>query len=121
MTSSIPVLLLKTKSSPGDSYEDLFSQSHHDGLSFAPTFVPVLQHNFIDTGMRQVEALLRERRIGTGQHDEYGGLIFTSQRAVEAFVKLVEDGKQGRLLFLERIDLVVGQLVRLLTDFGLFG
>lgn len=98
MTPSIPVLLLKTKSSPGDAYEDLFSASQHDGLSFAPEFVPVLQHTFLDAGMKQVEALLRDRRIGTGPQAEYGGLIFTSQRAVEAFVKLVQDGKQGALV-----------------------
>lgn len=94
-SSAIPVLLLKTKSSPGDSYEDLFSESQHNGVSFAPTFVPVLLHRFDDAGMSQVGGLLRDRRIGNGEHHEYGGLIFTSQRAVEAFAKLVEDGRRG--------------------------
>ncbi|KAF4457297.1 Uroporphyrinogen-III synthase [Fusarium albosuccineum] len=89
----IPVLLLKTRSSPGDSYEDLFSESGGDGAGFAPQFVPVLLHQFLDAGMKEVAALLRERRIGNQEHHQYGGLIFTSQRAVEAFVKLVEGGK----------------------------
>ncbi|KAM5352117.1 hypothetical protein ACJ41O_004840 [Fusarium nematophilum] len=91
--SRIPVLLLKTKSSPGDSYEDLFGVSGSDGVGFAPQFVPVLLHQFLDEGMREMAALLREGRIGNEGHHQYGGLIFTSQRAVEAFVKLVEDGK----------------------------
>ncbi|KAF9770636.1 hypothetical protein IL306_011796 [Fusarium sp. DS 682] len=93
--SKIPVLLLKTRSNPGDSYEDLFSESNINGIGFAPQFVPVLLHNFLDDGMKEVAALLRDRRIGNQEHHEYGGLIFTSQRAVEAFVKLVEDGKAG--------------------------
>jgi uroporphyrinogen-III synthase len=93
--SKIPVLLLKTRSSPGDSYEDLFSETSADGIGFSPQFVPVLLHQFYGEGMKKVAALLRERRIGNQEHHEYGGLIFTSQRAVEAFVKLVEDGKAG--------------------------
>ncbi|KAG9501412.1 hypothetical protein J7337_007100 [Fusarium musae] len=91
--SKIPVLLLKTRSSPGDSYEDLFSESNINGSGFAPQFVPVLLHQFHSDGMNEVAALLRDRRIGNQEHHEYGGLIFTSQRAVEAFVKLVKDRK----------------------------
>lgn len=94
--SEIPVLLLKTRSSPGDSYEDLFSESNVNASGFAPQFVPVLLHQFHSDGMNEVAALLRDRRIGNQKHHEYGGLIFTSQRAVEAFVKLVEDGKAGK-------------------------
>ncbi|KAK7428679.1 uroporphyrinogen-III synthase [Neonectria magnoliae] len=92
-SSTIPVLLLKTKSSPGDAYEDLFSDSQRNGVSFAPAFVPVLLHRFDDRGMSQIAGLLRDRRIGNGEHYDYGGLVFTSQRAVEAFAKLVEDGR----------------------------
>ncbi|KAM0240906.1 hypothetical protein ACHAP5_007705 [Fusarium lateritium] len=95
-TAKIPILLLKTRSSPGDSYEDLFSESDAHGIGFAPEFVPVLLHQFHDEGMKEVAALLGERRIGNQEHHEYGGLIFTSQRAVEAFVKLVEDGKAAK-------------------------
>ncbi|KAH7029384.1 tetrapyrrole biosynthesis, uroporphyrinogen III synthase [Microdochium trichocladiopsis] len=90
----IPVLLLKTKSAPGDSYQDIFSGKQPDGHpGFEPHFVPVLQHQFLDDGMLQVGGLLQSRQIGTGKECKYGGLIFTSQRAVEAFAKLVEDGK----------------------------
>lgn len=90
----VPVLLLKTKSTPGDAYQDIFSQSQH-GLSFDPSFVPVLEHTFDNQGMAKVESLLTSRRIGTHSGASYGGLIFTSQRAVEAFTKLVQDG-QGK-------------------------
>ncbi|KAI0845345.1 tetrapyrrole biosynthesis, uroporphyrinogen III synthase [Daldinia vernicosa] len=90
----VPVLLLKTKSSPTDAYQDIFSVPNDDGFpSFEPIFVPVLQHRFEDDGMQQFEKLLRERRINRSADSAYGGLIFTSQRAVEAFAKLVDEGK----------------------------
>ncbi|KAI1105430.1 tetrapyrrole biosynthesis, uroporphyrinogen III synthase [Jackrogersella minutella] len=88
----VPVLLLKTKSAPTDAYEDTFS-TPRDGFNFEPTFVPVLQHKFEDDGMQHFEKLLGERQISTGAESAYGGLIFTSQRAVEAFAKLVDEGK----------------------------
>ena len=105
----VPVLLLKTRSSPADAYEDLFSNpsahsrqdagdmepSSSSSLSFEPIFVPVLHHSFRDDGMQRVDALLRGRKIGSSPDCEYGGLVFTSQRAVEGFTKLVEDGKGG--------------------------
>ncbi|KAI1371004.1 tetrapyrrole biosynthesis, uroporphyrinogen III synthase [Hypoxylon crocopeplum] len=91
-STKTPVLLLKTKSTPTDAYEDLFS-TPRDGFDFEPVFVPVLQHRFEDDGMRQFEKLLLERQITKSSDGAYGGLIFTSQRAVEAFAKLVEDGR----------------------------
>ncbi|XXH01112.1 mitogen activated protein kinase [Hypoxylon texense] len=93
-STKIPVLLLKTKSTPTDAYEDIFSTPRDtDGLDFEPTFVPVLQHQFEDDGMQQFGKLLREGQISKGEDSAYGGLIFTSQRAVEAFAKLVDDDK----------------------------
>ncbi|KAI1478512.1 tetrapyrrole biosynthesis, uroporphyrinogen III synthase [Daldinia eschscholtzii] len=89
----VPVLLLKTKSSPTDAYEDIFSTPRDGSPSFEPIFVPVLQHRFEDDGMQQFEKLLRGRRINRSAESDYGGLIFTSQRAVEAFAKLVGEGK----------------------------
>lgn len=90
------MLLLKTKSSPTDAYEDLFSTARpNGGPGFEPVFVPVLHHSFRDDEMRQVDALLRSRRIGPSPDCAYGGLVFTSQRAVEGFAKLVENGKGG--------------------------
>lgn len=90
---SVPVLLLKTKSTPGDGYEDIFSQPTQDGLSFEPSFVPVLEHRFEEDGMAKVTSILRSRMIGRHPGAAYGGLIFTSQRAVEAFTKIVQDGQ----------------------------
>lgn len=88
----IPVLLLKTKSTPGDAYEDLFSSSE-GSLDFEPDFVPVLEHRFEPGGMQQFDSLLQRRHVASSPDSPYGGLIFTSQRAVEAFAKLVLDGK----------------------------
>lgn len=83
-------MLLKTKSSPTDAYEDIFSQPH-DGLSFEPTFVPVLEHKFDEYGMKTVKHALDVGKMGSDQ-DNFGGIIFTSQRAVEAFTRVVQDG-----------------------------
>ncbi|KAK5995782.1 Uroporphyrinogen-III synthase [Cladobotryum mycophilum] len=90
----IPVLLLKTKSTPGDSYEELLSTSHN-GFQFAPRFVPVLLHRFEDEGINRLRSLLRGRRIGANQDCEFGGLIFTSQRAVEVFAHIVQEGPEN--------------------------
>ncbi|KAI0409376.1 uroporphyrinogen-III synthase [Xylaria palmicola] len=87
-----PILLLKTRSSPTDTYEDLFAAPHAT-FSFEPTFVPVLQHCFAEDGLASVRGLLREKRINGDVNSAYGGLIFTSQRAVEAFAQLVDEGQ----------------------------
>ncbi len=105
----IPVLLLKTKSTPSDGYEEYFRSSvsregNEEGggqgndteirvqHAYEPVFVPVLEHRFEEGGMDSVRRALKERKIGTIEGKEYGGLIFTSQRAVEAFAKLVQEG-----------------------------
>ncbi|KAL2268146.1 hypothetical protein VTJ83DRAFT_2992 [Remersonia thermophila] len=90
MASNTPVFLLKTKSVPGDAYEELFS-SPPRGPSFDPIFVPVLEHRFLEDGMARVRHVLQNRLIGTAEGSAYGGLIFTSQRAVEAFTSLVQE------------------------------
>lgn len=90
-----PILLLKTKSIPNDGYEDQFS-AKKDGMPFEPTFVPVLEHKFLDDGLNIVRDLLRKKQIGKEAGSKYGGLIFTSQRAVEAFARLVGEGKGAR-------------------------
>ncbi|EHA52366.1 hypothetical protein MCOR27_004489 [Pyricularia oryzae] len=87
----VPVLLLKTKSTPVDAYEEIFSQTY-EGNAFEPIFIPVLEHRFLDNGMKQVRAVLKEHKIGNGADCQYGGMIFTSQRAVEAFAHLVTEG-----------------------------
>jgi uroporphyrinogen-III synthase len=90
--TKIPVLLLKTKSAPVDLYEELFSTC--DGSRYAPVFVPVLEHRFNSSAVDEV----RQHIVGRGFVPEcqqgratYGALIFTSQRAVEAFAEVVED------------------------------
>jgi uroporphyrinogen-III synthase len=103
----IPVLLLKTKSSPTDAYEDLFSSQSTSKPSFAPTFVPVLQHRFEDTGVNRLRDLLRRKRIGTSPDCDFGGLIFTSQRAVEAFSHVVREDEASKGEFLLFICLIV--------------
>ena len=96
MSKSIPVLFLKTRSSPTDTYEDLFASSTSpNGEPFRPSFIPVLEHRFDDTGLALVRSLLKLRAIGNRPECAYGGLIFTSQRAVEAFASLVSEKKAG--------------------------
>jgi uroporphyrinogen-III synthase len=101
----VPVLLLKTKSSPADAYEELFSKTFSNGdssssLSFEPTFVPVLQHQFDDAGVDKLRTLIRQKRIGTNPDCEFGGIIFTSQRAVEAFAHVVREDEAAKGLSL---------------------
>lgn len=88
----IPVLLLKTKSTPSDGYEEHFS-AVKETASFEPTFVPVLEHKFLEEGQDVVKSLLRDKQIHQESGAKYGGLIFTSQRAVEAFARLVAEGR----------------------------
>ena len=91
--SRVPILFLKTKSTPTDAYEDLFNQQPVDRCHFEPQFVPVLRHSFKDGGVAKVDAALRGREISNKVGAAYGGMIFTSQRAVEAFAAIVEKGK----------------------------
>ncbi|KAH8169023.1 uroporphyrinogen-III synthase hemD domain-containing protein [Sarocladium implicatum] len=101
MSFSQPVLLLKTQSGPKDAYLELFSKPHSSSSStdaahhFSPSFVPVLRHHFRDAELSRVRALLQKRRISAAPDAAFGGMIFTSQRAVEAFASLVEEGKDG--------------------------
>ncbi|KAG5952321.1 hypothetical protein E4U53_001101 [Claviceps sorghi] len=94
---NVPVLLLKTKSTPTDSYEEVLSahalsrKCLHGRLH--PRFVPVLRHRFDDDGIQEIQSLLVHRRISRRPDAKYGGIIFTSQRAVEAFSRVVQDGQ----------------------------
>jgi uroporphyrinogen-III synthase len=87
-----PVLLLKTKSIPTDTYEELFTTL--DNHRYAPIFVPVLEHRFKQDTLKEVHehvtgrGFLPKSKQGLAT---YGALIFTSQRAVEAFTQIVED------------------------------
>lgn len=105
--TKIPVFLLKTKSVPNDGYEERFEEVSFNALKygqremksergFEPIFVPVLEHRFMEEGVKVVKRLLKEREVGKEERKRYGGLIFTSQRAVELFAKLVEEGRDGK-------------------------
>jgi hypothetical protein len=78
------ILLLKTKSSPHDGYDEFFS-----ARNIKPTFIPVLTHVFHNQNLKQIKDLLESCGLNPGHGRRYGGLIFTSQRAVEAFADLL--------------------------------
>ena len=91
--TAIPLLLLKTRTTPIDTYETHFSRS---SSPFTPTFIPVLEHQPNEQNLARIKELLRERRLT----EEYGGVIFTSQRAVEGFARVVgevdEEVRRGK-------------------------
>lgn len=89
-----PILLLKTKSTPTDTYEEYFTASGEG--QFDPMFVPVLEHRFKEDSQQKVKDLVESssfdtRADGDFARVKYGGIIFTSQRAVEAFTQVVRD------------------------------
>ena len=98
-TFQVLILFLKTKSIPIDGYQEYFSTLH--GESYVPEFVPVLEHRLKDDSLSDLSDLIKSRAFGDdnlARGDEssasrYGGIIFTSQRAVEAFVNVVEELK----------------------------
>lgn len=90
--SRTPILLLKTKSAPTDTYEELFLTC--DNYGYAPVFVPVLEHRFKQDALSTVRKHITNRGLVPTSRKglaTYGALIFTSQRAVEAFNEVVED------------------------------
>ena len=97
--NQLPVYLLKTKSSPTDAYEEYFDQLE-DG-KYKPIFVPVLDHILRDDALRTLrrsaerfafaggsEADAR-RKATNNPAKKYGGMVFSSQRAVDAFATVV--------------------------------
>ncbi|KAK2781946.1 hypothetical protein FQN52_001256 [Onygenales sp. PD_12] len=74
-----PIFLLKTKSTPHDGYSEYFSKTYN------PLFVPVLEHRFRTQNLHRVRDLFVSGAISK----LYGGLIFTSQRAVEGFARVL--------------------------------
>lgn len=79
-SSRIPILLLKTRSHPTDAYHTYFTSTT---TAFDPIFVPVLQHAFNAAALNNLATLLPTLS------SQYSGLIFTSQRAVEAFASII--------------------------------
>jgi hypothetical protein len=112
---SPPIFLLKTAATPRDLYEEFFrkefylsTQSH----GYDPVFVPVLSHRMHAENLARVESFFTSHQthqthqnddgddeeekaeVGSfiGENPTYGGMIFTSQRAVEAFRDVLEQG-----------------------------
>jgi len=89
-TPDIPVLLLKTKSIPADGYHEIFAGWNN----YLPTFLPVLEHRFRDDALTWLKNITSDRGFSsdttTPTNSSFGGIIFTSQRAVEAFTAIVE-------------------------------
>ncbi|OJZ81195.1 hypothetical protein ASPFODRAFT_146310 [Aspergillus luchuensis CBS 106.47] len=90
-TNKPPIILLKTKSTPHDNYSDYF---HQPTSNYTPTFIPVLSHNFHTERLRSIRALFTSGQLLPSQKNndrKYGGLIFTSQRAVEGFGRVLAE------------------------------
>lgn len=89
-TSDIPVLLLKTKSIPADGYQDIFAGWNN----YTPSFLPVLEHRFRDDALAWLKTITSGRGFTSDPtvdaESSFGGIIFTSQRAVEVFTLIVE-------------------------------
>lgn len=88
----IPILLLKTKSAPVDAYEEYFSTFEES--RYEPLFVPVLEHRFKQDALEEVRKQLIHgcfTKSDAGGQLSYGSIIFTSQRAVEAFARIIQD------------------------------
>lgn len=97
----IPIYLLKSKSSPTDAYEDYFTKDHNG--EYHTIFVPVLEHMLRDDALRTLrrsaerfafaggspENPEKQRKATNNPAKKYGGIIFTSQRAVEAFATVI--------------------------------
>jgi len=85
-----PVLLLKTRSSPHDGYEEYFNATANG--PFRPIFVPVLEHKLKEDTLHLLHSTVTVGGFSTnyGWRPQYGGIIFTSQRAVEAFGMIVQ-------------------------------
>ncbi|KAF2773630.1 tetrapyrrole biosynthesis, uroporphyrinogen III synthase [Teratosphaeria nubilosa] len=92
-----PIYLLKTKSSPTDTYHDHFATLPTN--QYHPIFIPVLDHMFRDDALRTLRRSAERFAFAGGSpanpaklrkatHNpakKYSGIIFTSQRAVDAF------------------------------------
>lgn len=88
MPDKIPIILLKTKSTPTDRYQEYF-ESLGNG-TYSPIFIPVLQHQLLDSCLSDISNLISTKAFHSSGARKYGGIIFTSQRAVEAFTQIVK-------------------------------
>ncbi|RKF54275.1 Uroporphyrinogen-III synthase [Erysiphe neolycopersici] len=91
MSDEISIIFLKSKNITDDRFQKQFSVIKN-GIKFDTCFVPVIEHKFKEAEINFLRKILHRRRIGKEIGSKYGGLIFTSQRAVEAFASLVLEG-----------------------------
>jgi uroporphyrinogen-III synthase len=89
----VPVLLLKTPSQPIDRYRECLESL--DSGKYQPVFIPVLRHEILPDTIAQLESLLATGafKSTSSTSRRYGGIIFTSQRAVEAFGQVLRNLK----------------------------
>jgi len=109
----LPVYLLKTRSLPADGYEEYFS-TVENGL-FNPIFVPVLEHQFRKESLDWLDSTTAKGGFSLCSKatttDSFGGIIFTSQRGVEAFTQTVHnlsEDERTRLLSPDFVLYAVG-------------
>ncbi|KAI4245783.1 MAG: hypothetical protein L6R40_002311 [Gallowayella cf. fulva] len=89
---SIPIGFLKNPSvGHTDPYTThLTSNPPSSSYNFEPLYVPVLQHTFDTNPIATMLSQSKADEQRPTQDFPYGGLIFTSQRAVEAFASTLE-------------------------------
>lgn len=88
----VTVLLLKTPSLPTDRYRETLELLGNG--KYQPVFIPVLQHEILPDAISHLESLLTSgafKSNSSGNIPRYGGIIFTSQRAVEAFGQVIKN------------------------------
>ena len=99
-TTSVPVLLLKMRSSPTDGYQEYFFGL--EDSPYLPEFVPVLEHRLKEDSLSELLDLAQSGAFGVRPPEaavpHYGGIIFTSQRAVDAFTAVVQQLRRTSLL-----------------------
>ena len=87
----IPLLLLKTPTSPIDAYTTLFTSPPTSSCTYTPHYIPVLTHHSNLSPLFPILDPLASSVHSAGSLScdyisfPYGGLIFTSARAVDAF------------------------------------
>ncbi|TQS35311.1 hypothetical protein Golomagni_04274 [Golovinomyces magnicellulatus] len=93
MSELTQIIFLKSKDE-ADEYQKQFSKIEDD-IKYDLIFVPVVKHKFNESELKRLRKILHERKIGKEINSKYGGLIFTSQRAVEAFALIVLEGVEN--------------------------
>lgn len=95
-----PILLLKNQTTPRDGYDEYFRQTNQ---TYQPIFIPVLEHRIRTENLARVRDLLLQNNDSNNDNKnnnddgkdkekkrkKYGGVIFTSQRAVEGFATIL--------------------------------